>query len=151
MGTISYCPRWVIGGHVHCKNRCPLWAICGQTRVTRAGRSVCGACRDQKARYRRKMPAAAIAAPARRGTSRPVGMIFSNRTKIVRPAIQSRFMTPPTNRSAISTQQQPTHSEPCSAPSRSEPHGLALKPPRLIRNPSGDWQWVRQASFSGDH
>ena len=53
-------------------------------------------------------PAVMKAAPATRGMTRPAGMIFSSKTMIVIPAIQSTFITPPTNSNAISAQQQPT-------------------------------------------
>ena len=46
--------------------------------------------------------------PAARETMRPEGTIFSNSTKIVRPAIQIIFITPPTKSNAINAQQQPT-------------------------------------------
>jgi hypothetical protein len=46
--------------------------------------------------------------PAIREIRRPAGMIFSARTKIAMAAIHSTFITPPTNNSAISAQQQPT-------------------------------------------
>ena len=53
-------------------------------------------------------PAATQAAPTLRATHRPNGVSFSRRTSSARSAIQSTFMTPPTNKSAIRTQQQPT-------------------------------------------
>ena len=53
-------------------------------------------------------PAATHAMPAARAIHRPAGVIFSRRTSSDKNAIQSTFITPPTNRSAIKTQQQPT-------------------------------------------
>ena len=53
-------------------------------------------------------PAATQAMPAARAIHRPTGVIFSRRTSSAKSAIQSRFITPPTNKSAIKTQQQPT-------------------------------------------
>ena len=53
-------------------------------------------------------PAAIQATPAARATHRPKGVSFSKRTSSARSAIQSTFITPPTNKSTIRTQQQPT-------------------------------------------
>ena len=53
-------------------------------------------------------PAATHAMPAARAIHRPTGVSFSKRTSIAKSAIQSTFITPPTNKSAIKTQQQPT-------------------------------------------
>src|ERR1700686_5071384 len=53
-------------------------------------------------------PLATNTPPATRAIVRPVGITFSRRTNIVRTAIQSRFITPPTKSSAIKAQQQPT-------------------------------------------
>jgi hypothetical protein len=79
---------------------------CGNRVLTAAvGREVF---RCQSVRNRRKRPAAANPAPERRGMRRPVGTTFSTMIKIASPAIHSTFMTPPTKRSAISTQQHPT-------------------------------------------
>ena len=58
------------------------------------------------AQARRAIPAATRADPATRRNSRP-GISFSARTRAPIAAIQSRFMTPATNRSTISAQQQP--------------------------------------------
>src|ERR1700738_2315188 len=55
--------------------------------------------------------------PAMREIARPAGTTFSVSTKIVIAAIQSTFITPPTNNSAIRAQQQPTQYMPCRAPS----------------------------------
>jgi hypothetical protein len=52
-------------------------------------------------------PPAIKAIPASRGTSRPNGTTFSTNTNAERAAIQKRFMTPTTNKSAITAQQQP--------------------------------------------
>jgi hypothetical protein len=53
-------------------------------------------------------PAAIQAIPAARATHRPKGVSFSKSTSSARSAIQSTFITPPTNKSAIRTQQHPT-------------------------------------------
>ena len=53
-------------------------------------------------------PATIQATPAARATLRPNGVTFSRRTSSARSAIQRTFITPPTNNSAIRTQQQPT-------------------------------------------
>src|SRR5215467_4151542 len=53
-------------------------------------------------------PATTQATPAARATHRPSGASFSKRTSSARSAIQSTFITPPTNKSVIRTQQQPT-------------------------------------------
>src|SRR6266516_4673452 len=53
-------------------------------------------------------PAATHAMPAARAIHRPTGVSFSKRTSSAKSAIQSTFITPPTNKSAIKTQQQPT-------------------------------------------
>lgn len=53
-------------------------------------------------------PAATHARPAARAIQRPTGVSFSRRTSSARSAIQSTFITPPTNNSPIKTQQQPT-------------------------------------------
>ena len=75
--------------------------------------------------------ALALAAPRA-----PNGVSFSNATNAVSAAMTTRFMTPPTNNSSISAQQQPTQTAPCSRPIRNAP----AKPlrHRLIRNPRGD-------------
>ena len=52
------------------------------------------------------------APPARRLTHSPQGSVFSIRIRIARPPIQSRFIKPPTNSNAISTQQQPKQKRP---------------------------------------
>ena len=52
-------------------------------------------------------PPATKAIPASRGTSLPNGVTFSTNTNAERAAIQKRFMTPATNNSAITAQQQP--------------------------------------------
>ena len=55
-----------------------------------------------------QVPAATQATPAARAIHHPNGVTFSKRTSSARTAIQSTFITPLTNKSAISTQQQPT-------------------------------------------
>lgn len=53
------------------------------------------------------VPQAIMSTPAARPIQCPAGASFSTNTKSARPAIQPRFMTPPTNSSSINTQQQP--------------------------------------------
>jgi hypothetical protein len=53
-------------------------------------------------------PVATHAMPAARAIHRPKSVSFSKRTSSAKSAIQSTFITPPTNKSAIKTQQQPT-------------------------------------------
>jgi AraC-like DNA-binding protein len=53
-------------------------------------------------------PAAIHTTPAMRAIHPPHGVSFSSKTSSARNAIQSTFITPPTNNSAIRTQQQPT-------------------------------------------
>jgi hypothetical protein len=53
-------------------------------------------------------PAATQAIPAARAIHRPIGASFSKSTSNARRAIQSTFITPPTNKSAIRAQQQLT-------------------------------------------
>ena len=55
-----------------------------------------------------QVPAATKPAPAIREITRPNGTILSMSTKAEIVAIHSTFITPPTNKSAINTQQQPT-------------------------------------------
>jgi hypothetical protein len=55
-----------------------------------------------------QVPAATKPAPAIREIRRPSGITFSTSTKAEIVAIHSTFITPPTNKSAINTQQQPT-------------------------------------------
>src|SRR5215471_2831329 len=52
-------------------------------------------------------PQAAKPTPAIRPNQRPIGIVFSKRTKRARPAIQNRFMIPPKKRRLIKNQQQP--------------------------------------------
>jgi hypothetical protein len=53
-------------------------------------------------------PAATHAMPAARAIHRPIGVSFSTSTSSAKSAIQSTFITPATNKSAIKSQQQPT-------------------------------------------
>ena len=55
-----------------------------------------------------QIPATMQAIPAARAIRPPHGVSFSRSTSNARSAIQSTFITPTTNRSAIRTQQQPT-------------------------------------------
>jgi hypothetical protein len=55
-----------------------------------------------------RAPAATQATPAARAIHRPMGVSFSKRISSARSAIQRTFITPPTNKSAIRTQQQPS-------------------------------------------
>src|SRR5262249_25970643 len=59
-------------------------------------------------------PQAAKQTPATRPNQWPIGIVFSNRTKRARPAIQNRFMMPPKNKRLIKNQQQPRQYAPCS-------------------------------------
>jgi len=54
------------------------------------------------------IPAPSSAAPAMRPMRSPPGATFSTRTRKAMAATQSRFITPATNRSDMSIQQQPT-------------------------------------------
>ena len=65
------------------------------------------------------------------------------------PPIQARFMTPPTNNSAISIQQQPKQKAPCRTPLTKAP----AVPSRQwnSRNSSGERQCLRHACLSGVH
>ena len=58
--------------------------------------------------FRGHAPASTKKPPANRATIWPRGITFSSSTRIPSAAIQKRFMTPPTNKSTISAQQQPT-------------------------------------------
>ena len=60
-------------------------------------------------------------------------------------AIQSKFMTPATNSSAINTQQQPTQKEPWRKPSRIAIVALD----GLSTAPHGERQRTRQVCFNG--
>ena len=50
----------------------------------------------------------------------------------------ARFITPPTNSSSISAQQQPTQDAPCANPMRKAPP-VPCRQCRIMK-PSGDWQ-----------
>jgi CBS domain len=58
-------------------------------------------------RVRSNTPVATSATPARRPTTSPRGTTFSTRTATAMAVTQRRFMTPATNRSAMSAQQHP--------------------------------------------
>src|ERR1700687_76859 len=58
-------------------------------------------------RRKSQPPLATKPNPEMREISQPGGITFSARTKIAIAAIQRTFITPPTNKSAISIQQQP--------------------------------------------
>ena len=96
-----------------------------------------------------QQPAAIRSAPLIHAPSRPCCASFSNATNAVRTTITRTFITPPTNSSSISAQQQPTQWAPCSTPIQNAPR-LPLRQ-RPIRKPTGDWQVCRQAFFSGVH
>jgi hypothetical protein len=59
--------------------------------------------------------------------------LLERATNTVSAAITPRFITPPTNSSSISAQQQPTQKNPCSRPMRKAPANPLRQ--RLIRNP----------------
>lgn len=75
------------------------------------------------------------------------GINFSARTNVAIAAIQSRFMTPPTNKSPINTQQHPKQKTPCSSPIRNAP-GIPVRQ-CSDRNSAGDRQWLKQARLTG--
>ena len=58
-------------------------------------------------------PHAANTMPAIRPIQWPIGIVFSNKTKPARPAIQNRFMMPPKNNKPIRNQQHPRQKAPC--------------------------------------
>ena len=76
--------------------------------------------------------------PTARPTQRPGGISFSASTRMVRAAIQTRFMAPPTNKSVIRAQQHPKQYAPWITPSRIAPtaRGRQLRD----RNSAGERQ-----------
>lgn len=83
-------------------------AMSNRTRCMRPGSAK--NCRSNSHQEDRTIiPAApSMATPLARASQCPAGTTFSTSTNTASPATQSRFMTPPTNNSAISSQQQPT-------------------------------------------
>src|SRR5262249_24072788 len=79
-------------------------------------------------------PAATQATPAARATHRPKGVSFSRRTSSARSAIQSTFITPPTNKRAIKTQQQPAQGARGGSPSGGPPDNAPKTPRGRMRN-----------------
>ena len=77
----------------------------GDDVVTASGTTLLGA--DDKAGVAIIMAAAKALLADRSIPHGPIRIAFSASAKIASPAIQSRFMTPPTNKSAMSTAQQP--------------------------------------------
>ena len=75
------------------------------------------------------------------------GRSFSAAISAAMNAIQPMLMTPSANSAAISAQQQPTHQEPWSNPTRNAP----VRPGRQcsIRKPKGLRQCRRHVSLSG--
>src|SRR5262249_58424108 len=61
---------------------------------------------------KRQTPAATKPVPDSREMRRPAGTTFSASTKTARTAIHKTFITPPTNSSVISAQQQPMQKAP---------------------------------------
>lgn len=88
-----------------------------------------------------------ISAPAARATIMPAGPVFSRRTNSVSAATQKRFITPTTNKTHISAQQQPRQWAPWRIPMCSAPSAPSRQ--CVTRNPSGLWQCIRQACFKG--
>src|SRR5437773_12408847 len=73
------------------------------TRVSAGGRSEGKA---QSAKPSITTPPAIRALPESQPTTRPAGTVFSTSTNVAIAATQARFMTPPTNSSAIRAQQR---------------------------------------------
>jgi hypothetical protein len=65
------------------------------------------------------------------------------------PAIQARFMIPPTNKSAMSIHQQPRQKNPCPMPLATAPRGPSRQWKRM--KSSGERQCRKHASFKEDH
>lgn len=98
---------------------------------------------------KRTSPAAIKPIPSPIASRSPPGAIFSTATTIDSAAIQARFITPPTNSSAISAQQQPTHSRPWRTPIANAPPTPGRHSP--IRNTTGVRQPERHTRFSGEN
>jgi hypothetical protein len=62
--------------------------------------------------------------------------------------IQRTFITPPTNNSVVTAQQQPTQYAPWRSPSNRLPAASRRKPPWRIKNANGVWHSARQMSLS---
>ncbi len=78
---------------------------------------------------------------------RPPGSSFWISTKAASPKTQVKLITPPTNSSSISAQQQPRQYPPCRAPMRSAPPNPGRQ--WALTKATGPRQWRRQACFSG--
>src|SRR6516164_9587234 len=74
-------------------------------------------------------PASTQAAPAISAIHCPNGVSFSRSTTSASTAIQSTFITPPTNNSAIRAQQQPMQYAPWRSPMSRQPGKSPRKPP----------------------
>ena len=72
-------------------------------------------------------PPATKSTPARRAIWRPKEVTFSNRTSNASRRTPRTFITPPTNNSVISTQQQPTQYAPRRSPSINATRRVAAK------------------------
>jgi len=92
-------------------------------------------------------PAPIITAPSALAIASPFGATFSIATRTASAAIQRIFMTPPTNSSAISAQQQPRQLSPWRRPIRHAPQSPSRQ--SLIRKPSGERHVRRQAVLRG--
>jgi len=92
-------------------------------------------------------PATTIIKPQTRDTAPPQRAAFSSRTKIASAAAHARFITPPTNISAMSSQQHPTQNIPWFKPIRIAPRSPARH--CVMKKPSGVRHFVRHACFSG--
>jgi hypothetical protein len=103
----------------------------------------------QAAAARVTAPQTTSTAPVNRLIRPPQGRVFSIRTNSAMPAIQARFMIPPTNRSAMSIQQQPRQKKPCPMPLATAPTAPSRQWKRM--KSSGERQCRRHASFKGVH
>ena len=88
--------------------------------------------------YRRWAPAAISASPSSAARRCPCGISFSIAIAIDSAAIQARFMTPPTKRSAINAQQQPRQKRPWRRP--------MMKAPGCTATPLADQEAQRRAA-----
>jgi len=95
------------------------------------------------------VPAIIRSVPAMGAIRRPKDdVIFSTRINNARRTTQSKFITPPTNNSAISTQQQPTQYAPWRRPRITEPVHRAESHHDASGKQKGVWHSARQMSFA---